>query len=106
MCEVRDLWEDGIDGKLLRADLREDSQEFPHGDRRQELMFIGVGLNHASVQKALDACLLTDAEMELGPDKWEEEFGGEVDKVQLTWGEDSDNDDEEGEEEDTEGEKN
>ena len=55
-------------GKLLRADFREDSKEFPYRDSCQET--------------------------EIGTDKWEEELGGEVEKVQLTWGEDSDNNDE------------
>lgn len=32
------------------------------GDRRQELVFIGEGLDHAGLQAMLDNCLLTDAE--------------------------------------------
>jgi len=98
MCETRDLWEGTVQEELVRSDLRQaNGEEYPHGDRRQELVFIGVGLKHAAIQKLLDSCLLTDDEMAMGPEKWEEELV-EVDKINLTLGDD----DEEGEEEEEE----
>ena len=45
--------------------------ETPHGDRRQELVFIGIGMVEATLRAGLDACLLTDAEMDLGLDQWQ-----------------------------------
>ena len=46
----------------------------PFGDRMQEIVFIGVGVDRAAMTAALDACLLTDSEMALGPDRWAAEF--------------------------------
>ncbi|KAG9592243.1 hypothetical protein KCV01_g11168, partial [Aureobasidium melanogenum] len=42
-----------------------------YGDRRQELVLIGVDLPEADVRRALDACLLTDEEMVRGPVAWQ-----------------------------------
>ena len=41
------------------------------GDRRQQLALIGVELNEANVRAALDACLLSDAEMAMEPANWQ-----------------------------------
>jgi G3E family GTPase len=42
----------------------------PFGDRRQEMVFIGAGLDSGEISKYLDACLLTDQEMLTGPQAW------------------------------------
>jgi G3E family GTPase len=41
------------------------------GDRRQELVLIGLDLDAAHWQNAFDACLLTDDEWALGADGWQ-----------------------------------
>ena len=54
-----------------RALIMEKWQE-PFGDMRQELVFIGHNLQPDETRKALDACLLTEAEMLQGKALWEE----------------------------------
>lgn len=44
----------------------------PYGDKRQELVFIGQQLDRASLQQQLQACLLTDSELALGEEGWQE----------------------------------
>lgn len=40
------------------------------GDRRQELVFIGIRMDEPSIRAELDQCLLNNAEMSLGPKGW------------------------------------
>ncbi len=44
--------------------------EEPWGDRRQEVVFIGAGMDRGNVTAALNGALLTDTEMDLGPERW------------------------------------
>jgi G3E family GTPase len=44
--------------------------EGEYGDRRQEVVMIGAQMDSGRVKAALDAALLTDDEMQLGPRRW------------------------------------
>lgn len=44
--------------------------EGPWGDRQQELVFIGAGMDEVALRAQLDACLLTGDELALGPAGW------------------------------------
>jgi G3E family GTPase len=55
----------------FRAQLALDWQE-PWGDRRQELVFIGVELDEAGLRARLDRALLTPAELARGARAWRE----------------------------------
>jgi G3E family GTPase len=52
------------------------------GDRRQEIVFIGIGMEEAKLRRGLEKCLLTDAEMALGIDAWQQ-FTDPFDRWQV-----------------------
>jgi G3E family GTPase len=61
----RDEWPPGAHA-LIAADW-----DPTYGDRKQEVVFIGHGMDKAALFAALDAALLTDAELAGGPEAWE-----------------------------------
>ncbi|MEM9185655.1 MAG: GTP-binding protein [Planctomycetota bacterium] len=53
----------------LLADIRREFRE-PYGDRRQEIVFIGIDMDRPVIESLLEDCLLTDEELEQGPEAW------------------------------------
>eukprot|EP00762_Andalucia_godoyi_P005862 ANDGO_07016.mRNA.1 Putative metal chaperone YciC len=81
-----DEWEDN-DPEIIAQVKADFDGEF--GDRRQELVFIGMGFDKNRLQAVLDSCLLTDDEMAAGEDEWMD-FEDPFD----SWDEEDDDDDE------------
>lgn len=65
---LRDEWPDDP-GLRAEIDAVWDAEA---GDRRQELVFIGLHMDESAIRAALDVCLLTDAEQALGRAGWAE----------------------------------
>jgi len=84
LVEIRHMWEGrpDLEAQCLKEILQKNGEEWPHGDRCQELVFIGKDLNHEQIQFLLDQCLLDDEEMEWGPKMWQQYFWDE-DKIRL-----------------------
>lgn len=59
-------WPDDPETRQWLDDLWDDDV----GDCRQELVFIGVDLDESRIHEELDACLLSDREMEAGKQAW------------------------------------
>ncbi len=57
------------DDEVFRAELA-DVWEEPWGDRRIELVIIGQDLDEERLRACLDACLLTEEEVQAGPAVW------------------------------------
>ncbi len=53
-----------------RAYIKQNWEE-PFGDRRQELVFIGIDMDEPALRKKLNDCLLTAAEMRAGVKAWQ-----------------------------------
>ena len=85
MCDQRELWEDNPEvAEFVNKRMRKANGEaWEYEDRRQELVFIGQGLNIEYIQDTLDQCLLSDEEMLIGPERWRESMG-DSDRIGLT----------------------
>lgn len=71
--EVGHPWFGGQDLSQFPPDAREAIEndfDGEHGDRRQELVFIGASMDKAALTECLNACLLNDEEWELGLEVW------------------------------------
>jgi len=59
-------WADVDEGQMpegpTKAKIMKDFAD-PYGDRRQEIVFIGIGMKNAEIESQLDECLLTDEEL-------------------------------------------
>jgi G3E family GTPase len=73
-AQDRSEWPDGDDelAAEIAADWYGDPDDLSIGDRRQELVMIGVGIDPAVWKAKFDACLLTDEEYAQGPKAWEQ----------------------------------
>jgi len=66
----RDEWP--ADQKQV-AEIRKDFADDEMGDRRQELVFIGVSMDREAITRLLDGCLLTDSELLAYNQHWNQE---------------------------------
>lgn len=70
-AQPRDEWpEDDELAAEIAADWYGAADDTTIGDRRQELVLIGIGLDAEAWRAKFDACLLTDEEYALGPQGW------------------------------------
>jgi len=84
LCEMRERWEGTpYEPIALKEMLQENGEEWPFGDRMQEIVFIGKELNHEMIQTSLDSCLLNEEEMQMGPRMWQEAWYDTDDKIRL-----------------------
>lgn len=65
----REEWPTEAEDPGFHAELLQQWED-PYGDRRQELVLIGMGMDQTALAAQLNACLLTDAEMKEGEAAW------------------------------------
>jgi len=71
-AQPREEWpQDAELEKEIAADWFGDAHDTRIGDRRQELVMIGIDLDREAWQARLDACLVSDAEFAAGPQAWQ-----------------------------------
>jgi len=63
---AKDEWPDDTETRALI----DETWAEPFGDRRQEIVLIGIGMNEAALRRMFDDCLLSTQEMAGGPDSW------------------------------------
>ncbi|MFL9868362.1 GTP-binding protein [Paraburkholderia fungorum] len=73
-AQDRSEWPDGDDELTaeIAADWYGDPDDLSIGDRRQELVMIGVGIDPTVWKAKFDACLVTDEEFAAGPQAWQQ----------------------------------
>lgn len=59
-------WQESIKKNFVNAS----GAPNPYGDRRQEIVIIGINMDKEKITSLLDACLLTDEEIALGLKEW------------------------------------
>jgi G3E family GTPase len=62
----KEAWPDDAESKAEIAAMWQE----PYGDRRQELVVIGMRMDEAALRAGFDRCLLTDEEFAAGPKAW------------------------------------
>jgi len=62
----KEYWPDDEESRLrIHGNMQE-----PYGDRRQEIVLIGIGMDKVGLTEMLDRALLTEAEYAEGPESW------------------------------------
>jgi G3E family GTPase len=74
-CEPAGKWLAAVPQDAWPEDVRQDTDylkdwDETFGDRRQELVLIGIEMNKEALTAALNSCLLTDEEMRQGSEAW------------------------------------